>query len=335
MDDPLYFDLYHWVAFMRIRSVTLHEYQRSMGNQKRSGLLLQLKGKRGEESWGEIAPLPPFSPESLHQAKSEVLREIPSLLKEKWHPKTLFPSVHFGIESALLDFLLPIKVSPPPVNALLRGPLRDIGKMGENLQGYEAVKIKVGHLSLEKSLSLIQEVLPLLPPKIKLRIDANRSWSLKEALSFASAFPPNLFEYFEEPLAHFQDLFSFPYPIALDETIRSLHPDSYFSLPHLKALVIKPTLMGGMGKLISLLKRAQKKGIAFILSSSYESELGISLIAKLASRLHLPKTPMGLDTNQFFEKPLFEKTTNKSRGKLIFPKKWKLNSSLIIAHEYI
>lgn len=318
---------------MNVDAITIHQYERLCGEKKRKGLLLQLKGKKGEESWGEIAPLDLFSEESFEQATDELLGELPHLLKEEWHPEFLSPSVHFGIESALLDLLLPISPAPLLVNALIAGSPNEMRIQAKNLQDYRSVKIKVGHLNLDESISLVQELIPYLPLGIQIRIDANQAWSFEEGLFFAKAFPLDTFEYFEEPFYSFDDYIPFPFPIALDETVRFFPPESYLSLPHLKALIIKPTLMGGCTKLLPLYRQAQEKGIAFILSSSYESELGIGLLAKLASRLKLPPLPMGLDTYHLFKEPIFEETIQKDQGKLIFPEKWNLKTNSIIAHE--
>lgn len=324
MDDALYPSLFSGVDAMK--SATLHEYKRSMGNVSRLGLLLQLVGDDGKISWGEIAPLDSFSGESLEDATKEVLNEIPYLYKQEWNPTHLSPSVHFGIESALLDHLMPIETPTPKVNALLSGSTDAIWEKGQNLDGYEAVKIKVGHLDLSEGLALLKDLLPHFPPEIKIRIDANQNWTLEDALIFAHAFPQGTFEYFEEPLSELQDYLSFPFPVALDETVRVLSPEALFLFPHLKALIIKPTLMGGCTRLAPLFKRAHEKGIAFILGSSYESELGISLLAKLGARLGLPHVPMGLDTYDLFEEPLFEETIQRDQGKLIFPKNWNLKT---------
>lgn len=320
---------------MNILSATAYQYERLFENKKRKGLLLQLKSKNGKESWGEIAPLDGFSKESFEKATDELVHELPHLLCSKWHPKNISPSVHFGIESAILELMLPTKPKPILVNALLNGSADDIYLQAKKLQHYKAIKIKVGHLDIKAAISLIKELLTFLPKDLLIRIDPNQSWLYEQAMHFARSFPPNTFEYFEEPFASFEDYTSFPYPIALDETIRQLPSDAFFSLPYLYALIIKPTLIGGCTKLIPLLKQAKQKNIAFILSSSYESELGIGLLAKVAYRLQLPEIPMGLDTYHLFKEKLFQETIEKEQGKLIFPNKWKLTSGSIIAHEYL
>jgi len=167
------------------------------------------------------------------------------------------------------------------------------------------------------------------------RIDANQAWTLSEALAFAKAFPSNTFEYFEEPFQNIEEAVSFPYPIALDESLRTLPLKECLALPHVKALIIKPTLMGGCTKLTPLYHHAKEKEIAFILSSSYESELGISLLSKVAERLQLPPVPMGLDTSDLFEEALYKENITKAEGKLLFPHAWNLETGRIIVHEHV
>ncbi len=288
-------------------------------------MLVQLKEENERKSWGEIAPLDPFSPESYAQAKEQLLEKLARLIQGDFYLGGLFSSVHFGIESALTDLICPS--SPPPLStqALLSGSLEEIYSKGLKIRNYPAVKIKVGHLEVAKSIPLVKELLPLLPKKI--RIDANQKWSYDQGMAFANSFAPDTFDYFEEPFVSFKDYASFPYPIALDETIRSAQIETFFKLATLKALVIKPTLMGGCSRLIPFLRRAQKKGIAFILSSSYESELGIGLIAKIGRRLQVADLPMGLDTCSLFKEPLFKERIICREGRITFPKAWRLTGS--------
>ena len=285
-------------------------------------MVVELKEENGRKSWGEIAPLESFSLESYTQAKEQLLETLARLIRGDFCLSGLFPSVHFGVESALSDLVCPAFSPPLSTQALLTGSLEEIYSKACAIRNYPAVKIKVGHLKVAKSISLVKELLPLMPKKI--RIDANQKWSYDQGMAFADSFAPDTFDYFEEPFASFKDYASFPYPIALDETIRSAQIDIFFKLPSLKALVIKPTLMGGCSRLTPFLKQAREKGIAFILSSSYESELGISLIAKIGRRLQVADLPMGLDTCSFFKEPLFDEKITSHQGRLIFPKTWRL-----------
>ena len=255
---------------------TLYLYSRLLQGKVRKGFLLRLRDSTGE-GWGEVAPLPGFSSESLEEALEDFRIQSYSL-----------PSVQFGYYTALLDLCNPVKLLFIPIK----------------------IKTKVGHLTVDKALQVIK-----LTPHM--RIDVNRKWKLQEALYFAKHFP--CVEYFEEPLLPGEDAHLFPHPVALDESLRE---ESLPSYPHIVAHVIKPTMHGFP------LPKVQE-GIDFILSSSYETELGIYCIAKLTRYLSLPFKPMGLATCHLFEDSLFEETPYIKDNRLYFPKRWMLKKKKV------
>ncbi|MGE0198763.1 MAG: hypothetical protein AB7N99_04750 [Simkaniaceae bacterium] len=262
----------------------LYRYSRPFKKGVREGFLLYLQDKE-RESWGEIAPLPGFSRESIEEALEDFLSGTCRL-----------PSVQFGYYSALLDLSDPVQLTAIPIK----------------------MKTKVGHLSPHEAVKMIQ-------PVSSMRIDVNRKWNLQEALAFAKCFPD--VEYFEEPLLPGENAKDFPYPVALDESLREKTIPPY---PHVVAHVIKPTMHGFP------LPKIQK-GIDFILSSSYETEVGIHQIAKLTQRLNIPLKPMGLGTCHLFEEPLFEEEPYVEQDCLHFPQKWKLKKDKVqvIVDEYV
>ena len=142
-------------------------------------------------------------------------------------------------------------------------------------------------------------------------------------------FPLSHLDYYEDPLKSPLDSPFFPYPLAFDETIRSGGIEKIPFLPQLKALIIKPSLMGGCSRLTKIVSLCQKKGIDFILSSSYESEIGLMQIAKLEQRLKLPKKAIGLDTSSYFLRPLIKGGLRLKKGNIILPGHWSLNQELI------
>lgn len=234
----------------------------------RKGLILQWN-----DGWGEIAPLPGFSQETFEEAREEIIRLLPDLPNAK--PK--YPSVSFGIESASVPFsCTPLRL---PL-CLLNTPRL----------GFSTLKLKLGHLTVDEAIVQVRKHLG----SHRLRLDCNRSWNLDEALYFASHFSSEDFEYLEEPVASFPELIRFSeltrFPIAVDESIRHF---PYLQIPTLKAAVIKPTVCGSLPSLPS--------HIPIVLSSSYESSLGLLQIARLAS--HSP-VPLGLDTFQSFQEDL-------------------------------
>lgn len=243
----------------------LFEYQLS----NRKGLIVQLG-----ENFGEIAPLPHFSKETLDEAKEE------ALLWLKTDRAPTLPSVRFGIFCA----------SKPLCSVHL--PLCSLGFK----EGFETVKIKLKHLSLDDAVARVKSYIG----KANLRLDCNRAWSLDEALYFASHFRKSDFEYLEEPLRSEEELIEFSqrthFPIALDE---SIHVD-WNQVPSLEAIVVKPTILGSIPKVPPQLK--------LILSSSYESGLGLVHIANLCEHPY----PIGLDT--VFEQDLIHSPIQCQKG---------------------
>ncbi len=320
------------MAFLKPFSYAIYSYFRLLNGKKREGLILKLKDQTEKIGWGEIAPLPSFSLESLSEVKQQLFQQIEHFKKGKGLFSFLFPSLHFGIESAFLDLLHPIWAPKQKINRLISGTPKEMKKHAKTCKNIPSLKIKIGHLSLKEAIQTTLNLLSFLPKKSSIRIDGNQKYSLQEALSFAKAFPIGTFEYFEELLKDPREYSHFPYPIALDETLRTEDPSDYFKYPFLRALIIKPTLMGGITKLLPLYYKATKKGIDFILSSSYESELGLSLIAKLGKRLQLPPLCMGLGTYQFFKESFFKHKILEEQGKIIFPKIWTTNKWILLDH---
>ena len=276
----------------------------------REGLLLEYDG-----GWGEIAPLPGRSRETLLEAKEEILRCLPNLSKTT----PIYPSVRFGIESA----------SRP-----LRSIRVPLSLFNRPRPGFTTLKLKLGHLSIDDAIALVQSLFKT----YRLRLDCNQAWTLDEALYFVSHFSPQDFDYLEEPVPS-SDLIRFStltgFPIAVDESyfyrdplgfvnfggpqsgsdfddreeshIAAIWPTKdrqkmgrsdgrknsqnltgrggIYELPNLKAVIIKPTCTGFVPKL----------PVPIVLSSSYESSLGLLQIGSLASQL-----PVGLDTFGLF-----------------------------------
>lgn len=226
----------------------------------REGLILHWNG-----GWGEIAPLPGFSKETFQEAKEEILSLLPNLGSAR--PK--HPSVQFALACASTPFdCSPLTV---PLCAL-----------NQPRPGFITLKLKLGHLPINQAIEVTKKYVG----KYALRIDCNRKWTYEDALQFANAFEPSDFEYLEEPLNTFEDLIRFSettkFPLAVDESIKE-YP--IFSLPSLKALVVKPTILGYIP--------VPPIGIDLVLSSAYETSLGLLQIARHAKPV---PSAHGLDT---------------------------------------
>ena len=125
-----------------------------------------------------------------------------------------------AIDVALWD--LKGKILEQPVHLLLGGKKRDVivpyatgmyftngGKLCESLSkeakqyaelGYKAMKMKVG-LGLEEDIEHVRIVREAIGPGIKLMIDANHAFNLREAVQLAKAVEPYDIYFFEEPIS--------------------------------------------------------------------------------------------------------------------------------------
>ena len=258
----------------------------------RKGLLLNI-----DSLWGEIAPLEGFSKESLEDALTQTIKLCTGETEEN-----LFPSVSFGFCSALNG-----KKYELPTSYLYQKANLGIEK-GSNAS---CAKIKLHHFDIEKSILTIQDILKEYP-NIRLRIDCNQSWSLDEALLFSKQFARDTFDYLEEPLKNPEELIEFykktKFPIALDESLYQKKGLSLNLLQHraIKTFILKPMMIGGIRELSFWIDFAKEKDVQIVLSSSFESSVGIKKILGLANYFSIT-TPVGVDTLKFFAKDAADK----------------------------
>lgn len=270
----------------------------------------------------------------------------------------LAPSLRFGLSSAVLNAFansmgcqlhqfrnpvfqntLPVEVSVNGLMVLDPEPLKSISKAQELIkQGYKTIKIKVGRSKdpLEET-EVINQVSEALGSEISIRLDANQHWSLQEALNFASKLNcPNL-EYIEEPISDPGELGVFHettgLPIGLDESLNSI--SSIFEVIQILnkstgvvACVLKPSRVGSMDQLMELIEIGEALDVKMIISSAFESPLGLSVLMQLAGGLKGDQVH-GLSTCSWFESSL-SSWRCLMRSKVSLEESWKLNQSFQI-----
>lgn len=280
---------------------------------RREGVLVRLTGDDGAEGWGEASPLPGFSGESLEDAVGDLRGSRESLVGRELvsdgefgpelDPMNLSPSARFGIELAVRN-MLPVAcqlADTVHLSGLLAGSedeiLEDARRMRDS--GYRSAKLKVGRGSVKEDAGLVHSVSEVLGEQTSLRLDANRAWSLEEAGKFARIVEYMSFEYVEEPLA---DPALLPrltretgIPVALDESLVGMEPEALGEHGYARAIVLKPTLLGGISRTMGLATRARELGITPVMSSAYESGIGTLGLVSLAASLNC-EVPAGLDT---------------------------------------
>ncbi|BFI28545.1 menaquinone-specific isochorismate synthase [Marchantia polymorpha subsp. ruderalis] len=233
--------------------------------------------------------------------------------------KNILPSVRMGLEMALLAALGSTRscsllqllcgvphstlTGPVDINSNVRvcglldseGSAEDVAEAAADLvkEGFCTLKLKVGRRSspLEDA-DVLKTIRKRVGPRICLRADANRKWSLQQALLFAESVPSCGLQFLEEPVRNLQDLVQFCkqtlLPVALDETldenllnVETLLP--MFARIGVVAVVIKPSRVGGFEHAYRIAQYAQLQGMMVVISSAFESSMTLATLAQFAA----------------------------------------------------
>jgi o-succinylbenzoate synthase len=303
---------------------------------RREGILLRLSGDDGSEGWGETAPLPGFSAESQVEAASQLRRLAASMIgcevnEDRVDPYGEFgrdldriaPSVRFGFELALWnlygdssartlgEMVAPAPRSVVPVNGLIAGSPAEVLEEARRMReaGFGSVKLKVGTRTVAEDAALIHALAEELGEGVSLRFDANRAWDYEEAAEFVGGTAGVRFEYVEEPLAdpaRLPDLVrEFGVPVALDESLVGMEPEKVEEI-FAVAFVLKPTLVGGISRTLRVAGQALRLGVTPVVSSAYESGVGMAALVALAAGIGDRPVPAGLDTYRTMAEDVLE-----------------------------
>lgn len=300
---------------------------------QREGVVLALHHAAGEAiGYGEIAPLLGLHRESLEQAEAQVVgllarRTITIPCMMQLH---LYPSVRTGLEMAIINLHAALSGVFPsflgevsgdgdvaaevPVNALLFGDTPQVVQRAERYfdLGYRTFKLKVNVRNCADAITSIRELHRIFGNCIELRIDANQSFTLDEALAFASMIPEGSIAYIEEPLQEVESIGEFfaktGIRSALDETLWQ-KPALLATTPNeaLAALILKPNRLGGVVAALNLARYAREHHLLAVFSSAFESGISLSFYAWLAaSTASTAAKPAacGLDTYRYLRHDL-------------------------------
>ncbi|WP_105227717.1 o-succinylbenzoate synthase [Escherichia albertii] len=265
----------------------------------RDGLYVCLRdGER--EGWGEISPLPGFSQESREEAQSALLTWVNGWLTGDCALPEM-PSVAFGVSCALAELA---DALPQAANyraaPLCNGDPDDLILKLADMPGEKVAKVKVGLYEAVRDGMVVNLLLEAIPD-LHLRLDANRAWTPLKGQQFAKYVNPDYRDriaFLEEPCKTRDDSRAFAretgIAIAWDESLRE--PDFTFAAEEgVRAVVIKPTLTGSLDKVCEQVQAAHALGLTAVISSSIESSLGLTQLARIAAWL-TPDTIPGLDT---------------------------------------
>ncbi|GAA5520872.1 o-succinylbenzoate synthase [Aliifodinibius salicampi] len=298
----------------------------------REGIILYLE--TSERSYvGEAAPLPGFSSENLADIKAQTKKHIkiwhslmghaqPFQLLQNHYQQPIASSLQFALDTlasqleahrtgkSLQQLLFDQWNKKTPLNGLLslstNEVLSSVGKLKE--EGFTTFKCKVG-INFEEELTQLQKI-GTHYPDFRIRLDANRAWSLPEAASCFEKLANLDIEYCEEPLAkstpeNYKELaLQSSIPLALDESL-NMHTKQWMELlPHISFLIVKPMVIGSFERIKKIYEQSIRSEKKIIFTSSLESSIGRTITSILASGWGAKDHAHGLNTGNMLEQDI-------------------------------
>ncbi len=207
------------------------------------------------------------------------------------------------------------------INAFLTGTTPEVVEQARELlsKGFKEFKLKVGVGSIDDDIARVQTVSAVLEGKALLHIDANRSWTFDQAVDFIEEIGLCTVDYVEEPFADIRRIPEFfeqtSMPVALDESLPKLNFEDIKSIEGVDMIIIKPTVIGSIERIWQIITEAKRFAIQSIISSSYESSVGILTLANITGT-EQRHVSAGLDTLKWFQKNLLRDPIVIDRGQM-------------------
>ena len=285
----------------------------------REGILIRAFDGR-HEGWGDAAPLPGFSKELLNEVRDAFLdlREGMPFHATQAVSNLPYPSARFALDSALQEILARASGSSIFPTDARQSRLDQTMLIGDELApdiarslapATKAVKLKVGSPDWRVDAEYVREIRAAVGSETRIRLDANRRWRISQALDFMQAVGDFDIDFLEEPVSERKDLRSLgepPVRVALDETLHELlpggreDPERLVSAavevaPSATVFVLKPALLGSWQMTLDVIAHARARQKRVVLSSAYESGVGLRAVTALAS-MDYAVEPVGFDT---------------------------------------
>lgn len=235
-----------------------------------------------------------------------------------------WPSIRFGIESALLDLehggnriLFPSQFTQGqagiPINGLIwmggHAYMKD--QVKKKLEaGFRCIKFKVGAIKPEEELDLLKALRKEYSQNdLTIRLDANGAFTKENVNQSLQQFAQYNIHSIEQPvkagnLQLMEEVCkTSPIPVALDEELIGINHPEYKEklLSKLRPayIILKPALTGGFSGAEEWISLANKHNIGWWITSALESNIGLNAIAQWTYSLHV-KTTQGLGTGSLF-----------------------------------
>lgn len=261
---------------------------------------------------GECCVMPGLLPELTEQELNYWCTEAERLQRVPDAPSP----IRFGLECALLAALRPGSVrwdtafargeAGVPIHHLIW--MADIDTMLAAAQrgietGFTCLKMKVGALPFSAEVDMLRAVHAAYP-QAEIRVDANGAFAPDTAFQRLEALAEAGVSCIEQPIrpnqwAAMAELCRHsPLPVALDEEL--IHADCrILDTINPAAIVIKPSLHGGLMMAQRWAEEAETRGIRWWVNSALESHVGLTALAEWCAYVE-PGKMHGLGTGQLF-----------------------------------
>lgn len=317
-----------------------------MSLKAREGIIVQLQ-LNGITAYGEAAPLPDRSSESLSQVvhqlennSSDINRlfqaePVPGGLDDFFHKCNIVPSLRFALDTLAYNYSIQARKSsltqfddsPKRIAVNATIPISTetdtlLAARQARQDGYNTFKLKVGR-DFSKELSLLKKLRAHFPD-VTLRLDANRAWETDEAIRNLSLLQELNIEYCEEPInrptySTLKELSEYsPVSLALDETLTDLSVIREV-VPFTPFLILKPMTIGKFSDLFATKRLADSHEHTVVLTTSLESGVGRLMTAVLALATGSQHVAHGLSTGTLLEVDIWRDGSYIQKGYFSLP----------------
>jgi o-succinylbenzoate synthase len=304
---------------------------------ERRGAWLRLEGGDGRVGWGEAAPLDPMELAALMEridpsapaARIDTAEALAEAAGRGPCGRAAFELAALDLEAQRigrpLAFLL--ADSPRPrvaVNALLfsQGAAQLAAEARRAVaEGYGTLKIKVGSSEPDEDIGRVRAVREAVGAGVAMRLDANCAWDEATALRVLRAVADCDIEFIEDAVAG--DLHAVrrgvDIPVAAD--VRTLaEGEELVGRRGADFLVLKPMALGRLRSVRELALSAIESGIGVVITSVFDTAVGVAGALHLAAGLPGTEHAHGLATVGLLEEAPVEGLEPPHRGEMVLPK---------------
>ncbi len=323
----------------------------------RRSVLVTLRDAEGTHGTGELAPAPgeedaamavlaSLAPRLDGLRPAQVLAAIEEDRSADRSAELALASViEAGLETALLDLVgrragIPVAAILAaasgrgaarlriPVSALVsaRDPASAASDAAEAVaRGARCVKLKVGaEPDLAAFTARLAAVRGAIGDEVELRLDANGSWTVAAAVARLDAALPYRVAYVEQPVAGVDALAEVraasTVPVAADEDVRGTAATRrILDAGAADVLVVKPARVGGAVESLRIASLAARAGTPVVLSTFFETGIGLAAALHLAAALPGEETAHGIATGDLLVSDLLTRRPRHDGGWIEVP----------------